>query len=141
MKQEERTQQKERPNQNWLAKASIMALLNWDEMDYAQFVYEQGLAYIRAYLRDVQYRDYNIGVLERSKTFWTWWKNHWAQRDEMFIATCCETGCSTEEARKLYSQCHSGTMLAHAIHPNAVVLEESYLEMAHKILETELVKA
>lgn len=114
-------------------KRLVMALLSWTDMRYAEFQYEQGTRYLNAYLDADQY---SIEVMENSRIFWNWWKNHWMLRDEEFMRLHhAHPIRRTEIARQLYAQYNKGTMLATSIHPNATVLNESYLHMTREMIE------
>lgn len=124
---------------NWLTKPAVMALLDIDDMEYNLIQYEQGVNYLHTYLKG---DEWGIGVMERSAIFWAWWKNHWANRDEQFLGINHNSPVHTvAEARKLYAQFNKGSMLAQNIHPNSVVLNETYLHMAQEIVEAEPVKS
>lgn len=67
-------------------KEQVCKILHWSELEYANYQYEQGLAYLQAYIpRDPQ----GIQELESSRIFWNWWKNQWVIRDETFLQTNC----------------------------------------------------
>jgi hypothetical protein len=139
MKQEDNRNDKGRARMRSLTRAAILALLNWDEEAYAWFQYEQGLIYLNAYLNGQEFKEYGVRLLEENATFWNWWKNHWAQRDELFLDSNHRSPIySIDEARKLYTQQNSGSMLAQNIHPNSVVLNDSYERMTSDIVEREI---
>jgi hypothetical protein len=76
--------------------------------------------------------------MERSRIFWSWWRNHWARRDEVFLALHRQHPIRRAEiARQLYEQYNQGAMLANSIHPHAVVLNESYALMVKELIQEE----
>lgn len=106
-------------------KQEVLELLGWDELEYGQFIYDTGLEYLPAYIPG---NAAAIAALERSRIFWAWWKNHWRQRDEEFLAKVnrCE---SPEAIRFYYGWKHNPKRLATKFTPNSVVLDDSYAEM------------
>lgn len=123
------------PKERGLAlKASVMKLLKWSEMDFAEFQYESGLTYLKAYLpKDV----YGQEALAASKIFWNWWKNQWANRDEVFYLDVTDTEISLLNRVRLYRALHDGYNLTKEIHPHRVVMEESYAIMVTDFVEKE----
>lgn len=116
-------------------KAAICEILKcWPEQ-YAEFQYQSGLRYLKAYLPG----DPEAGeLLSRCRVFWNWWKNHWTNRDEMFLYLHQENPVRNREViLQLYLQYNSGHMLADCIHPNSVVLNESYAKMITELVDTE----
>lgn len=112
-------------------KKAVMELLNWDEMQYCNFQYNQGLKYLDAYIQDDAFR------IERSRVFWNWWKNHWALRDETILNSHLLTIC-VQGRREVYRDLNDGAKLASEVHPNKVVLEQSYSEMITELVKEEL---
>jgi hypothetical protein len=104
-----------------LLKSLIMDLLQWDELTFGYFQYNQGLIYLETYVSDSY-------ALEHSRIFWNWWKNHWTLRDEDLIARNIEV-LPLDDRRAVYGDYHNGKYLAHQVHPNRVVLEQSYATM------------
>lgn len=113
-------------------KRSVCELLNWTEMQYAEFVYHEGLAYLKAYLPGDAHA---AGILERSPIFWAWWKNHWQNRDAAFLKHCRERAINFKT--ELYNSLHDGAELADSIYPNSVVLNESYALMITELVNNE----
>lgn len=119
-------------------KAVVMQLLQWSELEYANFQYESGLAYLRHYIPTDKWGQ---DMLQRSRLFWNWWKNQWLLRDECFLAVGKEiltNAVSTENLRRLYFHDHNPATLASEIYPNRTVLDESYNQMIHSIHTEEL---
>lgn len=116
-------------------KAAICALLKCTPEQYAEFQYQSGLRYLKEYLPG----DPEAGeMLSASKVFWAWWRNHWTNRDEMFLCLHQENPVRTREIiLQLYLHYNSGRLLADCIHPNSVVLNESYAQMITQLVDTE----
>ncbi len=117
-------------------KGFICELLKCTEEQYAELVYNEGLKYLKYYLPcdpDGQ------KMLSRSRVFWNWWKNHFTNRDEEFHLLHEKYPiCDTELVRQLYLQYNDGKQLAENLHPQSVVLEESYSDMIHEVLTKEV---
>jgi len=138
--QQARSQIAQRREQAAKTKAVVMTLLQWTELEYAEFQYESGLAYLRHY---IPWDKWGQDMLQRSKLFWNWWKNQWALRDESFCAMdsevpTSEVGISTANLRRLYYHLHDAAILASDIYPNRTVLEESYNQMIHQLNKEEI---
>lgn len=118
-------------------KRSVCQELRWTDLEYANYQYEQGHAYLMEYLQ----RDaYCVRVMERSRIFWNWWKNHWTNRDEGFMEFVNNTTYSVAEMRDFYSDVHDAPTLAACIYPNGVVLNESYANMITELVHEEVEK-
>lgn len=117
-------------------KARVCELLNWTEERYAQFVWDCGQDYLNAYLRGDKYA---IGMLEYSRVFWAWWKSHWAKRDENFLLLNKHNPLNNVQTlEQLYAHYNDGWQLAESIHPNSVVLNESYALMMKELIAEEV---
>ncbi len=112
----------------------ITKMLHWDELQYATFIHETGLAYLRRYIPD---DPYGAAILERSSIFWNWWKNHWTIRDQQFLDEM-DMDSGHIVPRALYEIYHSSDTLADTIFPNAVVLGNSYAVMIGNAIKSAL---
>jgi hypothetical protein len=104
---------------------NIMTALRWSELEYSNFQMETGFEYLEQYIPTDKL---GIHMLTRSRVFWNWWKNHWAQRDEEFLEIICPN-TQAQTLQRLYQKTHNPKRLIDTIYPNAVVLEESYAVM------------
>lgn len=104
--------------------ARVQKVLKWDDMQYAEFMYERGLEYLNLYIPD---DPHGIEALQRSRIFWAWWKNHWAIREQAFLDNLGH--CSDIFWMEYYKQTHCPHLLIDIIYPNAAVLENSYAKM------------
>ena len=77
-----------------------------------------------------------INQLERSKIFWSWWKNSWANRDDVFIANNIISNLNVKE--ELYLALHDALTLAEELRPDAIVLGESYKVMIGELIKKEV---
>lgn len=116
-------------------KAAICEILKCTPEQYAEFQYQSGLRYLKAYLPGDEEA---AEMLSRCRIFWNWWRNHWTNRDEMFLCLHQENPLRDRQIiLQLYLQYNSGKMLADSIHPNSVVLNESYAQMITELVDTE----
>ena len=109
-------------------KSKIMELLQWDDLTFGNFQYEQGITYLETYVKD-RY------PLETSRIFWNWWKNHWTLRDEDLINKGISE-LAISQRRAVYFDIHDGKYLAHEVHPHRVILEQSYGDMVTEAIES-----
>lgn len=109
----------------------VQYLLQWDDLTYGNMKFKAGLRYLAYYLRG---DEDSIKLLSYNRIFWQWWKNHWTIREEAWL----------EDAEKLeklqlgvrrnsYRVIHNPAALANEIHPNAVVLDDSYAQMISEL--------
>ncbi len=116
-------------------KATVTELMKWREGEYASLQYETGLRYLSTYLEGDEHAE---SILSRSRIFWNWWKNHWTNRDAEFVALHDRiTIRNLEIRRQLYEQYNEPRMLAACIHPNSVVLNETYADMITEVVKLE----
>lgn len=100
-------------------KAQVCTLLLWDEMQYAQFQYQTGIAYLMWYLPcDEDSRQ----QLERSKLYWNWFKNQWNNDDFVYNTTSGIGLMTLKQRRMIYHELHCPRVLAVEVKPNNVVL-------------------
>lgn len=119
-----------------MLKRAVIENLDWTEMDYCNFQYEQGLIYIETYLSG--FGEVNkkwLQALLESRIFWNWWKNHWTRREESYLIT---DQLPRHQRREIYRSMHNGRNLATEIHPNRVVLDESYPQMLHSVVKAQV---
>lgn len=110
-------------------KHQIIKLLRWTELEYAEFQYNTGIDYLNAYIpNDAQ----GIDMLCRNKIYWSWWKNHWAIRDQEFLEIAANGG-DLKAVLRLYMRFHNTRRLINEIYPNAQVLGNSYCRMIGRL--------
>jgi hypothetical protein len=102
-------------------KKKICRLLEWDEMQYAEYQYATGIAYLYWYL---PCDDRGRNQLERSRLFWNWFKNLWKNDDFVFNSISGVGLIRLCERRIIYEELHCPRVLATEWKPNAVVLAE-----------------
>lgn len=107
---------------------NILSLLHWDEMKYCYFKYKAGLDYI--FLLSKGDTDV-FAMLEQSRTFWNWWRNHWQLRDEAFASSCIDI-IRTANRRRVYVSMHDPEKIFKDVYPNYAVFEDCYAEMVSK---------
>ena len=69
-------------NENKTIRETIQKLLGWTSMEYAKFQEQMGLAYLKEEFEGCA--DY-VALVSKEKIFWSWWINHWVNRDKLFL--------------------------------------------------------
>ena len=118
-------------------KRSVCEILKWTDLQYAEYQFEQGHAYLTAYLKGDAHI---ISAMERSRVFWSWWKNHWTNRDESFVEFIANTSYDLRTLREIYTDVHDAPTLAACIYPSGAILEESYKMMVSDFVAAEIDK-
>lgn len=102
-------------------KAQVCELLGWDEMDYAEYQFKIGIAYLMWYVPvDEELRR----KLSYSRLFWNWFKHMWTVHDDSWL--CYTHSLNTMHVQMrwaLYEELHNPRVLAVEEKPNRVVLE------------------
>lgn len=111
-------------------RAMICEMLMMTEMEYGEMQYEEGVRYLSTYIEG---DDWGQNILLRARIFWNWWKNHWELRDRCFLHLSLQERQSQSTMRAVYAQCNDGEALATNIHPNGVIMNESYAEMIDRL--------
>jgi hypothetical protein len=101
----------------------ILEMLEWDELTYGNFVMEKAEEYLN---RQCGPDAYGLQALMESPIFWKWWKNHWMQRDEIFMYEWASFN-GVQFLRDEYEFVHCAANLH--IRPNRVILDDSYRVM------------
>lgn len=118
-------------------KRRILDLLGWDDLQFGQVQYEQGLQYLATYLFGYEYE---ADMISRSRIFWNWWKNHWAVRDESFLCFALMIETDKNTYRQLYISYHDGRLLGKKLTLPGIVLNECYATMITDLVEDETKK-
>lgn len=86
-------------------------LLKWPVDEYAVFIYNTGLEFMRSYFRGDKLA---IQRMEVHAGFWNWWKNEWNFRDDSFIESMdgWEYKFSDKWFRNIYKDYHNVRVLA-----------------------------
>lgn len=128
------------------AKLQVMEIVGIDELTYGLLQFETGIAYLSVLLCDPCYEQ----MLQRSRMFWNWWKNHWLLRDEQFLQAAKHSDWRVNKRGKrgklefdmeyegypwCYKYFHNPVDLVSEIHPNGIVLQESYAAMIGQIMD------
>lgn len=103
---------------------TIIQMLGWNEMEYAEYMEEQGLEYLHRYAGSDLLA---INELAKKKTYWDWWKNHWFIRDQRFLLLF--TDGPVNILCHCYKQQHAAKYLVSDIYPPAVVLGNDFAKM------------
>ena len=110
----------------------VIAALNWDELTYGNFVMEKAEEYLK---RQCGSDAYGVQALMESRIFWAWWRNHWMQRDEVFLYEWAGNADVTD-LRNEYNYIHSAVNLH--MRPNRVILEDSYRAMIGSYIDSNM---
>lgn len=96
-------------------------MLGWDDMDYAEYQFKMGIAYLMWYLPC----DENMRQrLSYSKQFWNWFKHVWNVHDESWLTyTYSLKEMHVQMRWALYEELHNPRVLAVEEKPNRVVLD------------------
>lgn len=113
---------------------TVITALHWSEQQYTQFIYDCGLAYLNAFIKDYPAVKTQIS---KSEIFWDWWKTHWEQREKEFIETIETYPESITDIHQQYKAIHDPVELATGIYLNGKVLEESYVNMINDITKNQ----
>lgn len=100
-------------------KARVMQLLQWDDMQYAEFQELMGYEYVdRAYGQTCF-----VKTLTYTPSFWSWFRNQWAVRDEIFLLARPKRTVAERIAE--YEAIHDHNMYDH--YPPRLVFKEAYV--------------
>lgn len=120
-------------------KISVTEMLGWDEMVFGEHQYNCGLAYLNYYIPT---DPIGMEFLQRSKIFWNWWKNKWADRDRDFLDQWQPKENWKKVRRgtlvKLYLELNDPLVLSQDIKPHAIVLGNSYAKMYQDVIDLEI---
>lgn len=112
-----------------LLKQKVCSLLEIDEQQYADMQYKNGCRYLQAYIPN---DPIGIDQLLEQPVYWSWWRNHWAMRDEQFCCGHVES-ISLKLRTDLYHHLHNPNILASEIRPNGVILRLAYAAMIKNV--------
>lgn len=98
----------------------VCLLLNWTDMQYNEFLYQNGIAYLHLYL---PCDEWGRQQLERSRLFWNWFKLLWISLDKDLLNDALFTKLPCEKRRNDYRFMHCPRTLVYHVKPNAVVLQ------------------
>ena len=80
---------------------TVMLMLNWNDLQYGNFQFNQGEAYLEHHIgADV----WGVKQIRESAQYWAWWRNQWFKRDQAFIELAQNKGIA--ERHKYYARCH-----------------------------------
>ena len=101
-------------------KAKMCLLLRWDEMQFAEYQYANGIAYLMWFL---PCDEYAREQLLRSRLYWNWFKNIWTTNDAVMIEDPLFLAMDMSNRLKDYEWLHCPRALVQDRKPNAVVLQ------------------
>jgi len=103
-------------------KCFVMEKLQWTELEYCTFQYEQGLVYLQHHFMNLEQM---IPQFESSKIFWRWWMNQWMDLDSVFEHSMRIGNPSVQTLKTVYHGLHNGQVLAEEMKMQNVVIEET----------------
>lgn len=104
----------------------VCTLLGWTYDQYAEFIYERGIAYLHWYLPALEEQR---NKLERSKLYWNWWKNSWMLRDEVFAYNLTVFPLKLANMERIYRETHnSRELLLEGLQPPKCVTQYLFFE-------------
>lgn len=117
--------------ENQTIKERVQAVLKWDDLQYGNFQAAMGELYLKT---ELDCSTELANELMRSKIYWSWWINHWVQRDKVFLYhNPCHQGHVTVAAYKL---AHNPQAIV--FKPHNTILRYSYAEMMGKLIDSKV---
>jgi len=114
----------------------VLQQLGWTEQEYCNFKYEMGIGYLHAkHGNDTEI----IEAMAATRSFWGWWRLHWTDRDEVFIAT--KENIGREYEREIYHDMHDPKSLLDDLTVNGALMEDVYSNMVGNFNKEIKVKA
>lgn len=111
-------------------KAQVCKLLGCTDEQYCHYQEKEGRMFLQSYISN---SPSEIDEILATRAYWAWWRNHWMQRDECFIAMVADTLIGLSR-KNLYSTLNDYRCLLNVIHPSNQVLEMSYSDMMDRVL-------
>ncbi len=108
----------------------VCYLLNWTDKQYKEFQYKQGCLYLQLYLSKYPAI---IDELIDNKIFWAWWRNQWANRDDIYVHNT--EVLHLPKRVGLYQQTHNAETLVLDMYPPASVFAQSYNTMIGEVIK------
>lgn len=112
---------------NAAVRMQVLNLLGWDDMRYAQFQEQMGLAWVEAKLTDT----YIASEIVKHREFWSWWRMHWVRRDMEFVDMASYLFPS--EIEEYYLSLHKVEEMM--FFPHARVMNDTYEHMIHRLIK------
>ena len=114
--------------ENETIKAQVQRVLQWDDLQYGNFQAHMGEVYLTQELDCPTELSHE---LMQSKVYWSWWINHWTQRDIVWLQhNPRHQGSVTIAAYKLR---HNPAAIV--FKPHNTILRHSYAEMMGKMID------
>jgi hypothetical protein len=107
----------------------VCNLLNISPLEYKEFQYKQGCAYLQSYIPKYPAI---IDELLQNKIYWAWWRNEWLNRDEVYVLNV--EILNIPNRWLLYKHLHDPHVLIQDIQPNKFVLGDSYATMMQQVI-------
>lgn len=115
--------------ENETIKAQVQKVLQWDDLQYGNFQAAMGEAYLK---EEFEISPVIANELMKSKVYWSWWINHWTQRDMVWLRhNPRHQGYVTVASYKLH---HNPAAIV--FKPHNTILRESYKEMIGTLIDS-----
>lgn len=115
--------------ENDFIKTQVQKVLQWDDLQYGSFQAAMGEAYLK---EEFEITPEIAQELMKSKVYWSWWINHWTQRDIVWLQhNPRPRGFVTVAAYKLH---HNPAAIV--FKPHNTILRESYKEMIGNLIDS-----
>ena len=103
-------------------KGRVCEILGWTDLEYAEFQFETGITYLERYLPEGLN---GVQALERSRLYWSWWRNSWLHRDEALLQEV-DNGIRGN-LTLIYKELHNPCFLVCELSPPWVIFKEGAL--------------
>jgi hypothetical protein len=110
-------------------KEQVLNLLQWSDLDYAEFQELQGYVYLKAEFGNTPF----VELLPYQSLFWKWWINHWLKRDAAFLKQVSHYKLPLKNIRIGYEAHHNPNKVC--FKPQAVILRQSYSVMIGNLIK------
>jgi hypothetical protein len=108
----------------------VCYLLNWTAEEYTAFQYKQGCLYVQMYLSK---NPEIIDELLANRIFWAWWRNEWANRDDVYVHNTEVLHLANR--MPLYRQLHDAETMILDMQPPASAFALSYCKMIGEVIK------
>jgi hypothetical protein len=116
---------------NWQAiQDMVMAATGTTHDEYCQAQFEGAYKYLHYFIPG---DEQGIDILVKSKTFWVWWRNQWAIREEDFLMNDCTVIKNSAALKRIWLSLHKPHNITAV--PGKIVFEESYALMIADLLK------
>ena len=94
-------------------KVQVCHLIGCTELEYCEYQYKTGKQYLQSYMPSFPEV---IDELVENRMFWSWWRNAWMQRDDVFVENA--KLFNRLDILRLYDGLHDYKELANELFPD-----------------------